>query len=57
VIAELVGLDPNALTPLDALTLLHSWQQMLAGRLDGRKPAKKRRQAAPENGREGPGLF
>ncbi|MDR2398573.1 MAG: DNA mismatch repair protein MutS [Spirochaetaceae bacterium] len=53
-LAELTELDPDRISPLEALHLLHTWKQWLTGALAPRNPAKGRRTVSPEHG---PSLF
>jgi DNA mismatch repair protein MutS len=57
---ELSDLDPNTLTPLEALTLLHEWKRRLPGKAPGASagasPARKS-PAKPGKDKDPPGLF
>ncbi|MDR0629715.1 MAG: DNA mismatch repair protein MutS [Treponema sp.] len=53
-IEQLVELDPDRISPLEALGLIHTWKQWFTGALVPRSPHKVRRTVPAE---QGPSLF
>jgi DNA mismatch repair protein MutS len=53
-IEQLVELDPDRISPLEALSLIHTWKQWFNGTLVPRSPHKVRRTVPAE---QGPSLF